>query len=86
MKDKTSYTASKTREYDDQAMKVLLIVLAPLVLGYSVYSLFQREHRGWYTWILNTAATMVYAFGFALMTPQLFINYKLKVLFFFSDC
>ena len=28
--------------------------------------------------MLYSVATVVYALGFALMTPQLFINYKLK--------
>ncbi|CAE8595891.1 unnamed protein product, partial [Polarella glacialis] len=35
-------------------------------------------HRGWYSFLVSTAAGGVYTFGFVMMTPQLYINYKLK--------
>lgn len=50
----------------------------PLLIGYSIYSLFHNEHKGWYSFVVGTMAGFVYAFGFIMMTPQLFINYKLK--------
>ena len=31
-----------------------------------------------YSWVLGSAVGCVYTFGFIMMTPQLFINYKLK--------
>ena len=34
--------------------------------------------RGRYSWLLGSTVNFVYSFGFVLMTPQLFINYKLK--------
>lgn len=33
---------------------------------------------GWLSWFLSSLAALVYALGFVRMTPQLFINYKLK--------
>jgi len=36
------------------------------------------EHKSWYSWILGSLVGSVYTFGFISMTPQLFINYKLK--------
>lgn len=30
------------------------------------------------SWLINALANGVYTFGFIMMTPQLFINYKLK--------
>jgi len=32
----------------------------------------------WYSWLVSSLADSVYLFGFIGMTPQLFINYKLK--------
>ncbi|KAI8799504.1 cleft lip and palate transmembrane protein 1-domain-containing protein [Cladochytrium replicatum] len=75
---KPSKKISKTRKYDEMAFKYLSYALYPLLIGYSVYSLMYQEHKGWYSYILNTLVGFVYAFGFITMTPQLFINYKLK--------
>jgi len=50
----------------------------PLLVGYAIYSLIYQEHKGWYSFVISTLTQFVYAFGFIMMTPQLFINYKLK--------
>jgi len=76
-KDKESY-ASRTKEFDDVAMKYLYWALFPLVIGYSIYSLIYDTHKNWYSWILSSLTGCVYTFGFIMMCPQLFINYKLK--------
>jgi len=75
--DKASYL-SKTKEHDLVAMKYLHYGLYPCVIGYSIYSLYYESHKNWYSWIVSTLAGCVYTFGFVMMTPQLFINYKLK--------
>jgi hypothetical protein len=67
-----------TIEADRQATSRLGTVLLPLVLGYTFYSLVMEEHISWYSWLITSASSAVYAFGFVLMTPQLFLNYKLK--------
>lgn len=36
------------------------------------------EHKGWYSWVLSMLYGFLLTFGFIMMTPQLFINYKLK--------
>lgn len=77
-KETKTYTQSKTKEYDEIAMNHLLYVTFPLVAGYGCYSLIHQQHKGWYSWILNTLVGFIYMFGFVTMTPQLFINYKLK--------
>lgn len=77
-KETESYTASKTKEYDEIATDHLMFVTMPLVCGYGLYSLFHQKHKGWYSWILNTLVGFIYMFGFVMMTPQLFINYKLQ--------
>jgi len=70
--------ASETREYDDKAMYYVSYVLYPLILGYASYSLVHISHKSWYSWVLASLVGAVYTFGFVMMTPQLFINYKLK--------
>ena len=67
-----------TQSYDDTAMRYLSYLAAPLVIGASLWSLVYDSHKGWYSWILSSLASAVYVGGFILMTPQLFINYKLK--------
>ncbi|KAF9581550.1 hypothetical protein BGW38_001392 [Lunasporangiospora selenospora] len=69
---------SKTKEYDEQAFRYLSWAAFPLLGGYAVYSLLYEEHKSWYSFIVGTLVGFVYTFGFIKMTPQLFINYKLK--------
>lgn len=77
-RDRDSYKKNKTKEYDDLAMKYLSYVLFFLVACCSIYSLMYERHKSWYSWILSSLTSCVYMFGFIMMCPQLFINYKLK--------
>eukprot|EP00270_Netrium_digitus_P009946 TRINITY_DN3061_c0_g1_i4.p1 TRINITY_DN3061_c0_g1~~TRINITY_DN3061_c0_g1_i4.p1 ORF type:complete len:659 (-),score=205.23 TRINITY_DN3061_c0_g1_i4:323-2212(-) len=77
-KDRDSYSKNKTKEYDEIASRYLSYALYPLVFGYAVYSLMYERHKSWYSWVLSTLTGCVYTFGFIMMCPQLFINYKLK--------
>ena len=71
--------AALTEETDRLATRLLgKFFLLPLVVSYAVYSLVKEPHSGWYSWFITTASSFVYAVGFVLMTPQLFLNYKLK--------
>jgi hypothetical protein len=72
------YALSRTKEYDNIATHHMLIVLAPMVVGYATYSLFYDRHRSWYSWLLSSAVNYVYMFGFVTLTPQLYVNYRLK--------
>lgn len=78
LEDKGTYIESSTAEYDALAFKYLSWVCFPLLGGYAIYSLIYQEQRGWYSWILNMLYGYLLTFGFIMMTPQLFINYKLK--------
>jgi len=73
-----SYEFSETKLYDEEAMAYLSLALYPVVVGYAMYSLAYDSHKSWYSWLLGSTVNFVYSFGFVLMTPQLFINYKLK--------
>lgn len=76
--DKGSYVHSSTKEYDVLAFRYLSWALYPLLGCYAVYSLLYLEHKGWYSWVLSMLYGFLLTFGFIMMTPQLFINYKLK--------
>lgn len=54
------------------------------MVGYAAYSLLNQQHRGWYSWVLNSLVGFVYMFGFVMMTPQLFINYKVSYVWRFA--
>lgn len=78
-KHKLSATEKKTQEYDEIAFKYLYMVAVPLLLGYAVYSLVYDTHKSWYSFVLTTLVGSVYAYGFLMMVPSLYINYRLKV-------
>jgi hypothetical protein len=68
----------KTEEYDQIAFRYLYMVAVPLLLAYSVYSLMYDTHKSWYSFIITTLVGSVYAYGFLMMVPSLYINYRLK--------
>nr|CAH8870384.1 unnamed protein product [Trichobilharzia regenti] len=74
----SSYVESDTKKYDQMAFRYLSWMLFPLLTAYCGYSLIYEEHRGWYSWILSVSYGFLLTFGFIMMTPQLFINYKMK--------
>lgn len=76
--DKGSYVDSSTKVYDNLAFKYLGWLCFPLLLGFGVYSVIYNEHKGWYSFVLNMLYGFLLTFGFIMMTPQLFINYKMK--------
>lgn len=78
-KHKLSETEKKTQEYDEIAFKYLYWVAVPLLLAYAGYSLVYETHKSWYSFIIATLVGSVYAYGFLMMVPSLYINYRLKV-------
>ncbi|KAF2463634.1 cleft lip and palate transmembrane 1 [Lindgomyces ingoldianus] len=73
-----SETEKKTQEYDQIAFKYLYWVAVPLLLAYAIYSLLYESHKSWYSFIITTLVGSVYAYGFLMMVPSLYINYRLK--------
>ncbi|KAI0413667.1 hypothetical protein EKO27_g9113 [Xylaria grammica] len=77
-KHKLSETEEKTKEYDEIAFKYMYIAGVPLLIGYAIYSLYYDSHKSWYSYIITTLVGSVYAYGFLMMVPALYINYRLK--------
>lgn len=74
----SSYMESSTQQHDKEAINHLLFIISPILVGYSIYSLKYQKYKSYYSWILNSVVGFIYVFGFVLMTPQLYVNYKLK--------
>jgi hypothetical protein len=77
-KHKLSETEKKTEEYDAIAFKYMYLLAIPLLGAYAVYSVIYEEHKSWYSFIITTLVGSVYAYGFLMMVPSLYINYRLK--------
>ena len=75
---KASALKSETAKHDADAMRFLSYALYPMCAAYALYDLYHNEHRGWWSWIISSLVGSIYVFGFISMTPQLYINYKLK--------
>lgn len=69
---------TESDEADAKAMRMLSYLLYPAVAGLGAWSLYYHEHRSWWSWVIQTLAHGVYLWGFIAMTPQLYINYRLK--------
>lgn len=77
-KHKLSETELKTQEYDQIAFRYMYILAVPLLLAYAAYSLMYESHKSWYSFVITTLVGSVYAYGFLMMVPSLYINYRLK--------
>merc|ERR1712000_265447 len=77
-KHELSETEEKTKEYDAVAFKYLYMIAVPLLLAYAAYSLKYDSHKSWYSFVITTLVGSVYAYGFLMMVPSLYINYRLK--------
>lgn len=77
-KHKLTETEAKTKEYDEVAFKYMYMAGVPLIIAYGIYSLVYDTHKSWYSYIITTLVGSVYAYGFLMMVPSLYINYRLK--------
>lgn len=70
--------AAASREADRYATEHLMLLVLPLVVANAFRSLVTEMHCSWYSWFIGSLTASVYAFGFVLMVPQLYINHQLK--------
>ena len=73
-------TEAMDEVHKDEAkcMKYLLISLLPLVIGFCLWRLIFHKYRSWYSWAILSITAASEVFGFVTMTPQIFMNYRLK--------
>ncbi|KAI9808751.1 MAG: hypothetical protein M1825_003903 [Sarcosagium campestre] len=77
-KHRLSETEQKTKEYDEIAFRYLYWIAVPLLGAYAAYSVVYDTHKSWYSFVITTLVGSVYAYGFLMMVPSLYINYRLK--------
>ena len=68
----------QTEVYDRQATSFLSKVFLPLLGVYYVYSFWTTVDLEFYPFVLKNLVAFIHAVGFINMTPQIYINYKLK--------
>jgi hypothetical protein len=59
-------------------MWYLMVALVPLVMIFCVYRLIYYKYRSWYSWFILSLTAASEVFGFVTMTPQIFLNHRLK--------
>jgi hypothetical protein len=74
----TSSSEEATTIHDRKATKFMGLILLPCLVVYTIYAFFTKEHLSVYSFCLKTLVSFIYAIGFINMTPQIYINYKLK--------
>lgn len=76
----TTELYKKREEIDSQAVWYMNYLLVPLMAIYLGYSLYSKNFiiKSYYIFFLETSVAFIAIFGFIMMTPQLYINYKLK--------
>merc|ERR1712129_367139 len=67
-----------TDDIDKKGMFYLACVLYPLAVYWAGYNLYYYKYKSFWSWLISSMADFSYSFGFINMTPQIFINYKLK--------
>lgn len=77
-RNELSEVEERTKEYDSIAFKYLYIAAVPLIGAYAVYSVMYVPHKSWYSFIISTLVGSVYAYGFLMLVPSIYINYRLK--------
>ncbi|KAF5092712.1 hypothetical protein D0Z00_004446 [Geotrichum galactomycetum] len=77
-KHELSEIEQKTKEYDEIIFKYMYIGAIPLILAYAAYALIYLTHKSWYSFVITTLVGSVYAYGFLMLVPAIYINYRLK--------
>lgn len=61
-----------------RCMRGLIVVLLPVVSSFCVYRLIYHKFRSWYSWMVLSLAICAQMGGFVVMTPQVFMNWRVK--------
>jgi len=59
-------------------MKILFIALMPFVILFAMWRLTTQQFKSWYSFFILTLTATSQTFGFVVMMPQVFLNYRLK--------
>ena len=76
--EKQSSAMETLHQDETKCMRYLMIGLIPLVVAFCAYRLVFYKYRSWYSWAILSLTAASEVFGFVTMTPQIFMNYRLK--------
>lgn len=65
-------------KFERRNMFKLCLVLLPVMAAFCVYRLVHQKFRSWYSWFVLSLAVCAQIGGFVIMTPQVFMNHRLK--------
>lgn len=68
----------EVHDSERRCMRGLLVVLLPVVGSFCAYRLIHYKFRSWYSWFVLSLAVCAQMGGFVVMTPQVFMNWRLK--------
>lgn len=68
----------ETDSLDVVAVKNVTAALTPLFVGFAAYSYTKYKYRSTYSFLVDIGSDAVYYAGFIKMTPQIYVNWKLK--------
>merc|ERR1712070_1367502 len=69
---------NEVQDAERKCMGWLMVILFPVILAVSCYRLMYHKFRSWYSWVVLSLAICAQMGGFVIMTPQVFLNYRLK--------
>ncbi|RKP08397.1 cleft lip and palate transmembrane protein 1-domain-containing protein [Thamnocephalis sphaerospora] len=71
-------TEQLSRDVDRQSTRTIGLACVPLAIGYAAWSLVFQKHAGFRAWAIDALMAGMYLLGFITLTPQLFLNHRLK--------
>ena len=81
-KNRIEYEKSTSTSYEEDAIKLTVkAIFIPLAVSYLVYRVYYYPNyiqTHIFKFIIEYFFFLLNIFGFALMTPQIYINYKMK--------
>ena len=83
---KKSFETEEAKDYESEAVdmmvKYMLLPIGVLYLGYRIYyysdNIIKNNWRSFVIFIIEYIYFLLNVFGFILLTPQIYLNYKLK--------
>jgi hypothetical protein len=83
---KKSFETEEARDYESEAVnmmiKYMLLPIGIIYLGYRVYyysdNIIKNNWKSFIIFIIEYIYFLLNVFGFILLTPQIYLNYKLK--------
>jgi hypothetical protein len=82
IKNKLTYSVEESKDYESEAIRsTMKYIFIPIAVLYFIYRFYYYKHKllyGLFKFSIEYVFFLFNLFGFVLMTPQIYLNYKLK--------